>query len=271
MSQLIAFHGDPAIKAQYLARVQAHAAADEIIHGTYWENGKGCAVGCTVHSSSHQAFETELGIPCMLARLEDCLFEGQRNGTAKTFPARFLAAPVPGADLSPVAWQFLHWLLTEELAGRDDPRVARQIKACADVLVPLTKGLPTDRQHAIEAAREARNAAYAATATADAAAYAAADAAAYAAAYAATATAAAYAASAAYATASAAAAAATAAAYAADATASAAYATASAAAAAYAAAAEAATALAARSKCYERMANKLVELMAAAPMAEVAA
>jgi hypothetical protein len=241
---LIAYHGEQSIKDRYLKRVEAHAAADQIVHGTYWEHGKGCAVGCTVHSNSHRAFETELGIPLMLARLEDTLFEGQKNGDAKTFPARFLAAITPGADLSRVGWIFLHWLLTEELTGRDNSRVAKQIKACADVLVPLTKGLPVDREAAIEARRNARAAAYAddaaaaAAAAADvAAAYAAAAAAAYAAAYAA-------AAAAAYAAADAAA-----------------YAAADAAAAAYAAAA--------RSQCYRRMANKLIELMAAAPMVEV--
>lgn len=36
---LIAFHGDEAIKAKYLNRIHAHAAADEIVHGYYWENG----------------------------------------------------------------------------------------------------------------------------------------------------------------------------------------------------------------------------------------
>ena len=110
-----AFHGDPAIKAKYLARVQAHAAADEIVHGKYWENGKGCAVGCTIHDSKHSNYETELGIPTALARLEDTLFEGQSNGAAKTFPVRFLSAIKPGADLSRIRWQFLHWLLTEGL------------------------------------------------------------------------------------------------------------------------------------------------------------
>ena len=152
---MIAFHGDPAIKEHYLARLAAHEAADEIIHGVYWEKGKGCAVGCTVHSSSHAAYETELEIPIALARLEDTLFEHQRNGDSKTFPRRFLEAITPGADLSRVVWQFLHWLLTEELTGRDDPRVAAQIKRSADVLVPLMKGEPVDKE-------EARNAAYAA-------------------------------------------------------------------------------------------------------------
>jgi hypothetical protein len=109
------------------------------------------------------------------------------NGSAKTFPARFLNAITPGADLSRVGWQFLHWLLSEELASRDDPRVATEIKACADVLVPLTKGQPCDRNAADLARRVARNkaselwSAYADAAADDDAAAAAAYAAAYAA------------------------------------------------------------------------------------------
>jgi hypothetical protein len=170
---LIAYHGDPAIKSKYLNRVLAHQAADEIAHGFYWENGKGCAVGCTLHSNRHAAYETELGVSRMLARLEDRLFEGMANGKSKEFPAKFLAAIQPGADLSRVGWIFLHWLLTEELVGRDDPRVAQQVKACADVLIPLTQGEPVDRQAAREARGEAfrvRDAARAADADADAAA-----------------------------------------------------------------------------------------------------
>lgn len=46
-SPLLVFHGKPAVKAKYLKRVRAHAKADEIVSGRYWENGKGCAVGCT--------------------------------------------------------------------------------------------------------------------------------------------------------------------------------------------------------------------------------
>ena len=263
---MIAYHGDVSIKAKYLDRVRLHARADEIIHGKYWENGKGCAVGCTIHSGRHEEYETELGIPVMLARLEDRLFEGQRNGRSKEFPERFLLAAKVGADLSRVGWKFLHWLLTEELASRNDPCVAPKIKRCADVLVPLTKGEPCDQVEAKNAADAAYAAAYAAADTANAAAYAAdtayaaASAAASAAAYAANAAAyaAAYAAyAAAYAAADTANAAAYAAAYAAYAAAYAAADTANAAAsaAAYAAAD-------AKTKCYERMAEKLLELMA---------
>src|ERR1700682_1649930 len=110
---MLAFHSDPSVKEKYLNRVLAHRAADEIIHGTYWTGSKGCAVGCTVHqdSDAHTAFETELGIPCAIARLEDRIFEGLPNGEAKDFPAQFLSAIRPGADLSLVVDKFLYWLL----------------------------------------------------------------------------------------------------------------------------------------------------------------
>ena len=157
-----AYLNDVSIKAKYLDRVRAHAAADEIIHGKYWEDGKGCAVGCTIHSGNHLDYESKLGIPVMLARLEDRLFEGQSNGCSKEFPERFLLAAKVGAYLSRVGWKFLYWLLTEELAGRDDLQVAAQIKRCADVLVPLTKGEPADKEEARKAADAAADAAYAA-------------------------------------------------------------------------------------------------------------
>ena len=73
---MLSYHSDPAIKSRYLARVEGHAAADEILKGRYWEAGKGCAVGCTVHGADHESFEQELGIPRMLAWLEDIIFEG---------------------------------------------------------------------------------------------------------------------------------------------------------------------------------------------------
>ncbi len=51
---LRAFHNNPKVKSKYLARVKAHEKADEIIKGTYWQGGKGCAVGCTIHRLSRR-------------------------------------------------------------------------------------------------------------------------------------------------------------------------------------------------------------------------
>ena len=151
--KLIAYHNDPAIKTALLASLQAHAKADRIVKGQYWEDGKGCAVGCTLdsvgHAShcDHMAYERKLGIPVMLARLEDTIFEGLSNGDAKEWPILFAQAIKPGADLSRVGWKFQHWILTGSRllndGGRED--VAKAIKKCADVLVPLMRGRPVDK------------------------------------------------------------------------------------------------------------------------------
>jgi hypothetical protein len=116
-TKLIAFHGDPRIKETYLARVRQHRAADELVKGQYWENGKGCAVGCTIHSDDHCRYETELGIPQALARLEDSIFEALPNDKAMAWPEQFLAAIPVGADLSLVTTRFLHWLLVDPVDG----------------------------------------------------------------------------------------------------------------------------------------------------------
>lgn len=110
---LIAFHGSLAIKEKYLARIRAHVAADELIHGTGWKDGKGCAVGCTLNVYNHVAYEEELGIPMVLAYLEDNLFESMTNGESKTWPERFLQAIPVGADLSLVWPRFAYYLMQE--------------------------------------------------------------------------------------------------------------------------------------------------------------
>ena len=114
---LLAFHNDPAIQQKYIQRVLAHQAADEIVQGTYWDHGKGCAVGCTIHSGNHAYYESELGVPRELAYLQDRIFEGLSNEEAKPFPAAFLHAIHLGADLSLVVSRFLAWLLIDEQYG----------------------------------------------------------------------------------------------------------------------------------------------------------
>ena len=114
---MLAFHNDPAIKDKYLARVEQHQKADEIVQGYYWENGKGCAVGCTIHGSNHEAYEEELGIPRAIARLEDGIFERLSAAEAKGFPVSFLKAIPVGADLSMVVNRWLYWQLVDKENG----------------------------------------------------------------------------------------------------------------------------------------------------------
>jgi len=122
------FHGDPQIKEKYLARVRAHRAADEIVKGQYWQEGKGCAVGCTIHSRQHDAYEKELGIPSELARLEDRIFEGLPNSKAKYFPEQFLEAIPVGVCLKNVGWKFCIFLLRENITRVAKLEISNDLK-----------------------------------------------------------------------------------------------------------------------------------------------
>lgn len=157
---LIAFKNTSITKPIILKQLRAHLKADAVVKGRYWKDGKGCAVGCTIHSSNHAEYEGRFGIPQMLAYLEDCIFEGLPNGHAQKWPIRFIDAVKPGTDLSRVAWKFLHWLLTDKEVnpGINHPLVRGAIKECADLLLLLTKGQPINAG----AARSAEGAAWSA-------------------------------------------------------------------------------------------------------------
>jgi hypothetical protein len=162
---MLSFHGKESVKKKYLKRVIAHRKADEIVKGIYWQKGKGCAVGCTIHGDNHFAYETELGIPAWIAFLEDDLFERMPNEDAKEWPARFLEAVPVGKD---PAWfdriksQFLHYVLVDEkdgvvnVATRDD--VKGWIRSVAVIHEKLGRGeVPTDDEK-VQAERAARDA-----------------------------------------------------------------------------------------------------------------
>ena len=171
-----------------LAELREHVAADKLVSGLYWENGKGCAVGCTLHSyakvigdrkikyGDHSIYDRFLGEGGhMLGRLEDCIFEGMINKDAQDWPERFLVSALKsierGATLKFVGWKFLHWLLTDETVnpGVSHPLVRDAIRQCADVLVPLTKGEQVDESAAWSAKSAAESAASAAESAASAA------------------------------------------------------------------------------------------------------
>jgi hypothetical protein len=164
---MLAFVNTTVTKPAILKQLEAHAEADQFVKGTYWDHGKGCAVGCTIHSGNHVEYEKRFGIPQMLAHLEDCIFEGLPNGCAKKWPVQFMSAVQPGADLSRVGWQFLHWLLTDDQVnpGINHPLVSDAIKKCATVLELRAKGLNSS------AASSAASAASAASSAAWSAAY----------------------------------------------------------------------------------------------------
>jgi hypothetical protein len=244
------------------AEVAAHIAADAVVQGHYWKDGKGCFIGCLAHSRDATVLGDRFGLPLPLVRICEGIFEALPADEAKSF---FAAVPdavgVDGKDLSRVHWAFL----AEEL--RALPEVPPEVQAVIDPVIAgmdlLASGQkwPAAARAAADAAADAAYAAYAAQAAyaADAAADAAYAAYAAQAAYAADAAAdAAYAARAAYADA---------AAYAARAShAAAAAADAAARAAARAAAYAADAARAAYAAVRRRQRDTILRLIAAAPL-----
>jgi hypothetical protein len=114
---MIAYHGQDAIKAQYLARVETRRLADEILQGIGRREGRGGAASLAINSNDYREYETQLGIPKALADLEDHIFEELSQIEAKEFPSAFLKAIPVAADLSLVCYKFVLWLLIDPQHG----------------------------------------------------------------------------------------------------------------------------------------------------------
>ena len=192
---MLAYTHPKITRAAFLAELQWHQDQDRIISGTY-EDGtdktfRGCAVGCSLHSvkrvlkirsriayGDHAQYETYLGIPQILARTQDRVFEGLRGETQKQFPLRFSAAIQERADLSGVWPKFMTRVLREIALPAVSDKHSNVRTAIARVAAGLETGWANDTPQParIEAqsAYAAASAAYAAAAYAAYAAYAAA-------------------------------------------------------------------------------------------------
>ena len=160
----LAFHNDEALAATVRAQVVAHTEADEIIKGTYWQNGKGCFIGCIGHDSSPATVESLTGFPVILTRIAEGIFESLPNDYAKSFPSSVMLAPRIGADLSLVAWKFLHWCVTDALDKYADDETKARWAAAINVLATLAGGGTVTADAARAAADAAADAADAADA-----------------------------------------------------------------------------------------------------------
>ena len=158
---LVAFHGQPAIKAKYLLRLEAHRAAGDLTRGPFgWmatpdraeaSEWFGMAVYCAFHDKAdpYGAAERQIGVPLVLARLlEDC-FKSMSAARYAIWPGQFLQAIPVGADLSGVWSRLAHWLL---VAAPDVRRVAQTpgqraaIQAVADLYLAELAGPPVPRR-----------------------------------------------------------------------------------------------------------------------------
>lgn len=105
------------VRAKFMGRVWGHYKADEIRKGRYWQGGKGCLVGCMLHSDNHKLAETLIGFPEQIMHLADRIYENLPNAESKELVPAFYDAPKTGADLTLVWPKFAVWLLTDEEWG----------------------------------------------------------------------------------------------------------------------------------------------------------
>ena len=105
-------------KEQLVNNLIKHQKADEFIQGQYWDDGKGCAVGCSIidfngKPEKHSEFERLFGIPRIIATIEDGIFEGLSTEYSKWWPVAFAEAVPVNADLSMVWPKFAVWILED--------------------------------------------------------------------------------------------------------------------------------------------------------------
>lgn len=158
-------------KAELLARVKAHAAADRFRQGDYWDahDRRGCAVGCAMvdpdtlnldtrlltfdYDDWHGAQEERWGIPAWLGMLEDTVFEGLPVKDARTWPVRFVAALPVDVELgNDLADRIAVGRLRDVLDHVELPSPVRKQVASAVEGVIASIERSEDRDHAARAA-----------------------------------------------------------------------------------------------------------------------
>lgn len=134
-------------KEEFIKELEWHYEQDNFVQGQYFEDGRGCAVGCSLESISrkknleielddHAQYPKLLGIPEWLARLEDTIFEGLYKKDAKEWPLRFSKAIEPGQDLEKIKAPFIVYVLESNLERLQDERFKEQ-KAAVERCINL--------------------------------------------------------------------------------------------------------------------------------------
>ena len=199
----LSYQNDPSLKSRFCAHVERHRQLDMLHQGSYGEapdergfpgpKWRGCAVACSLRSldeidgavlkhtnNDHAGLAKRLGIPLVLACLEDQIFEGLPAEPAQLWPTRFAQAIPIGRDLSMVWPRLAHWLLVDEAQGvirfANTDQTRDSIRAVAALFARHIAGDPpsADEWRSARYAAAAARYAAAADAAADAAAAAAA-------------------------------------------------------------------------------------------------
>jgi hypothetical protein len=114
-----AFHADPALKREMLARLKTHALRGEVINAAnVWKDGKGGPVSCMVHDTDFAVWQERTGIPKAVGAALDVVASYMDGpDQAADFAAEWVEAVEVGQDLRGVAPALLAWLLSDSEHG----------------------------------------------------------------------------------------------------------------------------------------------------------
>jgi hypothetical protein len=153
---LLSFHGKQEIKDAKIADLKRHKELDNLMQGDYWNGEKGCAVTCSMFTPEefktgnvdkkdiHGRYVTQIGVPRIIAYLEDQIFEGLPVAESKDWPLNFMQAIPVGVDLENVWRKFMIWLLVDDTAGVIKfANTENSRKAIRDVADAFTTSLTT--------------------------------------------------------------------------------------------------------------------------------
>ncbi|SLJ88915.1 hypothetical protein [Novosphingobium mathurense] len=108
----VAFLGDPAVKAQALARLRSHIAAGTFVFFPAWADGKANIIGALVEADDKQAFAERYGYPIAFATALEMIVNAFKVlPDAEEFVGALLERTPVGVDLSRIVPQVLVSLL----------------------------------------------------------------------------------------------------------------------------------------------------------------
>lgn len=139
---MLSYHNDPLVKQKYIARFAAHRAADAVVQGLGYLNGRGCFIGCTLETYSRALFKIELGWPLWLVQVAEQIFENLPRDKAPQFGTDILQAVPVGIDLEPVKWRLA-------IARMDRLRAQQELLLYPEVN-KVIDNLQTAKQYAID-------------------------------------------------------------------------------------------------------------------------
>jgi hypothetical protein len=117
-------------------------------------------IGKNIDTSDHKSYEL-FGIPSILARLEDSIFEGLPKKQQQLWPEQFLSSINVGADLFTIWPKFVVWLLIDKKFGVIQYAKNKQQRLSIQKVADLYKngGTPKEFKNAADAAQLAAAAA----------------------------------------------------------------------------------------------------------------